>query len=552
MNGTFSFDLVDEPWLPCIERQERRPVYLSLRETLKRAHQLRELVDASPLVTAALHRLLLALLHRIVGPPGMDVWLDLWRAGRWEPGRIDAYLENWRFRFDLFHPERPFYQTTSVAEEYATTPATKLLLELASGNNATLFDHTLDEHYRPLDPAQAARTVVTFQAFAPAGFVSSEKGQSQHRSANAAPLAKGAVALVRGDSLFETLQLNLVRYAPAQAEPPRTTTDDRPEWESEAMVVPEDRAPFGHLDYLTWQSRRIRLVPELDAAGRTVVRRAAVMKGRQLPEGRYTADYEQMLTFKRRDKAAPGQEPYLTIGFSEDRVLWRDSQALLDTFSPSNDLAPRTVQWLHEIATTSDDELEYGGDRHPSLDLLGLTGDRAKLLFWRHERLPLPVGYLRDRFLLQALERAIGWAEEGGEALRRAINRLATLALVPDTGQGGRQPDRKLVGSLAAHLDAGRTYWSALEAPFKRLMLDLSGDPDPDGQPGYGNATLPQWRQQVRRTVRASLLTAISGFDLSGRTLKATAVAERDLEFWLVTLMDGHQDQHKEVVDATN
>jgi len=83
-------------------------------------------------------------------------------------------------------------------------------------------------------------------------------------------------------------------------------------------------------------------------------------------------------------------------------------------------------------------------------------------------------------------------------------------------------------------------------------MLDLSGDPDPDGQPGYGNATLPQWRQQVRRTVRASLLTAISGFDLSGRTLKATAVAERDLEFWLVTLMDGHQGQHKEVVDATN
>jgi len=74
-----------------------------------------------------------------------------------------------------------------VAEEYATTPATKLLLELASGKNATLFDHTLDEHYRPLDPAQAARTVVTFQAFAPGGFVSSEKGQSQHRSANAAP-----------------------------------------------------------------------------------------------------------------------------------------------------------------------------------------------------------------------------------------------------------------------------------------------------------------------------------------------------------------------------
>src|SRR5437764_1023261 len=127
MSGTFSFDLVDEPWLLSVERQSRRPVSLGLRDTLVRAHELRELVDPSPLVIAALHRLLLALLHRIVGPAGPDAWLDLWRAGCWEPGLIDNYPQRWRPRFDLFEPERPFYQTTGVPAEYATTPATKLL-----------------------------------------------------------------------------------------------------------------------------------------------------------------------------------------------------------------------------------------------------------------------------------------------------------------------------------------------------------------------------------------------------------------------------------------
>jgi CRISPR system Cascade subunit CasA len=226
MSAPFTFNLVDEPWLPCVERSDRGPVALGLREALVRAHDLRELVDVSPLVTAALHRLLLALIHRIFGPPSIDAWLDLWRAGSWDAGRIDAYLAQWRLRLDLFHPEHPFYQTRQLRTA-SPGAATALVLELASGNNATLFDHTLDAHYLPLSSALAARTVVTFQAFAPGGLVSFEKGQTQHRSANAAPLTKGAMALIRGDSLFETPQLKLMRYAPKQSshQAPRPMTD---------------------------------------------------------------------------------------------------------------------------------------------------------------------------------------------------------------------------------------------------------------------------------------------------------------------------------------
>jgi hypothetical protein len=260
-----------------------------------------------------------------------------------------------------------------------------------------------------------------------------------------------------------------------------------------------------------------------------------------------------MVAFRKREKPTPNQEPYATVGFTEDRAFWRDSQALLDTFGSSNGRPPGTMRWLYEVSNAPDGgDLEYGADRHPALDLLGLTGDRAKLLFWRHERLPLPVAYLRDQYLVQALTRALDLAEDGEKALRRAVNRLATLALVPDYGQGGRQPDRNLVSNLAAHLDAGRAYWSSLEAPFKQLMLALPGDPETDGQTGYGRATLPQWEELVVRTAREALLVAISGFALSGRTMKAAAVAERDLNFWLATVMDGPKVQKTEVAHATN
>ena len=57
-----SFNLCDEPWLPCI-RLDGRAVELGLYDMLMQAHTLRELLGETPLETAALHRLLLAVLH---------------------------------------------------------------------------------------------------------------------------------------------------------------------------------------------------------------------------------------------------------------------------------------------------------------------------------------------------------------------------------------------------------------------------------------------------------------------------------------------------------
>jgi len=104
---TASFDLISEPWVPCVGR-DGQAVELGLQDVLVRAHELRELGGESPLVTAALHRLLLVVLHRVFGSADYDAWYALWQAGRFDPTVLDAYFAQWRERFDLFHPARPF------------------------------------------------------------------------------------------------------------------------------------------------------------------------------------------------------------------------------------------------------------------------------------------------------------------------------------------------------------------------------------------------------------------------------------------------------------
>ena len=112
-----SFNLVSEPWIPCVTAQGVRE--FSLREVLAQAHTIKELSDDSPLVTVALHRLLLAILHRNFGPASFDEWKELWRASKWDEAKLNQYFEQWQHRFDLFDKDRPFYQVQRMTKTVA-------------------------------------------------------------------------------------------------------------------------------------------------------------------------------------------------------------------------------------------------------------------------------------------------------------------------------------------------------------------------------------------------------------------------------------------------
>ncbi|HSL05101.1 MAG TPA: type I-E CRISPR-associated protein Cse1/CasA, partial [Nitrospiraceae bacterium] len=121
------FNLIDEKWIPVRFLNGSRDE-LGIQDTLLRAKDIAAIEDSSPLVVAALHRFLLAVLYRALeGPTDIDQAKKLFRDGL--PGeKIRAYLEKWQDRFWLFDEKFPFGQNPNVPEG-EVEPWTKLTAE---------------------------------------------------------------------------------------------------------------------------------------------------------------------------------------------------------------------------------------------------------------------------------------------------------------------------------------------------------------------------------------------------------------------------------------
>jgi CRISPR system Cascade subunit CasA len=508
-----SFNLVHQPFLPC-QRHDRSFVELSILDVLSEAHRVRVIVDESPLVTAALHRLLLAVLHRCFGPDTPQIWANLWR-GRSEGFPMDgirAYLRQWEHRFDLFDPARPFYQTAALQTRLQRLSVSKLVPELASGNNATLFDHTCDRDACWLTPAAAARAIISAQSFSACGLVSFVR--KEDRSADAAPLASGAVVLVRGETLTETLLLNLHQYDPDEGEPFPVTGKDITAWERDGETKAEDRLPVGYLDLLTWQSRRILLIPETGHNCSTVVSGVVIMKGNQFPDEWAYRRREPMVAFRASKKPSSVRDAWLPISFRPSRAVWRDSGAFLQ-FQVERDLStrPRLFWWLNRLIYT-------GALPETSafiVDVFGQATDKASVLLWRHESLPVPSAYLVESVLTARLHEALKFAEDSYFKLR-----ISAQAVMKELGAGEAIP----------HLAAleGR-FWAVLELEFLPFFRSLPVDRrvSEDGSVSFGDTTLSEWTDAVRWTALRCFQDFSFGLGATARVTVATARAENRL-----------------------
>lgn len=531
---SFAFDLTTEGWIPC-RMNDGTQTTLSLRDALTEAARMTEIMGDSPPVTIALHRLLLAVLHRCyMEPRTTQRWRQMRDARAFDAERIDDYFARHRSRFDLFNETRPFYQTAAISYEQQGTVAR---LYFQGDANATLFDHSIKDNPPALTPAHAARLIVAFQAFDVGGLKSFEVGKTSDKSADAAPLLQSAVALARGANLFETLMLNLHRYDGANGEPfTFDSKDDLPAWERDAETQPRDRAPDGYVDLLTWQIRRLRLRPEHDANGGAVVRNVVIMKGYQFPDGFERHGKETMVAFRNNPNATAGQRAWNPLGFNEDKALWRDSLSLFQA-SEATRTRPKMLDWLTDL--TTDDALDAAQTLR--IDFLGLAADQAKLLFWRHEQLALPLIYLRatrDGLLLRRrLGEALERADQIADALTYGSKTLATLLLSANADlPNARQPDKKKdVNPLAASFRLEAFYWSRLENKFKQLMIDLPHDTRTEEHGGvvdviYGEREIKAWVATLRKTASDALKHATRSLDASARNLKAAVQAERTLE----------------------
>jgi len=489
---TYTYDLLDAPWIPCID-VEGHAVHLGLRDALVNAHVLREIDGESPLVTAAIYRLLLAVLHRVHGPEGWDDWYALWHTGRLDPVPLDSYLGHWHERFDLFHPDRPFYQVPDMDPCFKPKSVASLVFDAASGNNATLFDHHTDAEGLTLTPAQAARALVAAQALGLAGLC------RPGFTCTSAPRARGIIFLVHGDTLFETLLLNLIRYD--DAEPMPSGSEDRPAWEMGDPFSPDRDIPLGYLDYLTWQNRRVHLLPQATENG-PIVRMMTLGPGLRLSQD--VADPQKH--YRRDEKRGP-----LPLRFDDDRSLWRESAALF-SLTTTEHQPPRAFGWLAELV--GEGYLNKKQTRRVLALGMAINKKRAaKIEFSRSERWPLPLAYLENADLVEALEETLAMAERASNQLWGGARTMATFFICPEADfVEAHQPAPEDLDKVMGQWDMQRRYWAQLEVPFRVILEAL-----PDGR----EEALALWQTTLRHAAWDAFEGIASNLDGQPRSLKA-------------------------------
>ena len=343
------FNLLDEPWIR-VMTEDCTVVERSLMQVLLNSHRYQRLAGELPTQDVALLRLLLAILQTVfyrVDPEGEDDpiedraaairrWQALWNAGCFPVQPIRTYLETWKDRFWLFHPEHPFYQVPAAAVG-TKFKASKLNGELSeSDHKMRLFPLRDGEEKETLSYAEAARWLVTLIGFDDSASTKKETGTGTGW------LGDRVNVYAIGENLFETLMLNLVflkdgRYVWAE---------NIPAWEQPTVTTAKKREiplPDNQAELLTLQSRRLILSREENR----VTGFSSTGGDFFGKEGRVNAFSEQM-TLWRAGKTPKNAVPqFVPASVDPWRQMWRDFEVILGRREDTH--IPGVVAWLTEL-----------------------------------------------------------------------------------------------------------------------------------------------------------------------------------------------------------
>ncbi|MFB7296470.1 type I-E CRISPR-associated protein Cse1/CasA [Streptomyces rubiginosohelvolus] len=495
-----SFDLVSRPWLP-VQYADGSTGELSLRDVFARAADIRRLVGDLPTQELALLRLLLAILYdacdeadgRSVGAPAtLEDWETLWGASD-SFDIVADYLDRHRDRFDLLHPERPFFQVAGLhTQKHEIASLNRIVADVPNGE---AFFSMRRPGVDRLGLAEAARWLVHTHAYDSSGIKSGMVGDDRVKGGKVYPQGVGWVGglggiFAEGSDLRETLLLNLVPTDEdiLTAEP----KEDLPVWRREPQPGPGVQEgdpsvprPAGPRDLYTWQSRRVLL----HAEGPEVT---GVVLGYGDPLAPANRQKKEPMTGWRR---SPAQEKklgrpliYLPRQHDPARAAWRGLASLLEAQKQDGDttgrgtdrtLPPGVVRWLTLL--TSEGVLPKRSLIRTRLVGAVYGTQQSVVDEVMDDSIALPVVLLdQDRGLHRAVAvGAVSDAEQAVSALGRLAGNLAR-AVGSDTGPAT---------STARDLGFG-----ALDGPYRGWLASLAEYSDPD-------RARAEWHGIARRVV---------------------------------------------------
>ena len=367
---------------------------------------------------------------------------------------------------------------------------------------------------RTLPLADAARSVLAYQAYAFGGTGGAVRGKKGSEKRKHAPLVGGAVFWLRGRSLFESLLLN----APPHPKVWLGFGEDAPAWLQD-LPVRGRHPPNGLLDLLTWQARHVTLVSAPEPKGASIatgvfVSEAKIIDSDDVPD--------PMMATVTTDKK--GTFPY---GLRSERAVWRDLDTLLRAL-PDAEGRPPTFAGLSRLLDGRDgDRLAMAPDVPFEADVFGVENDQSKMLRWRHARVPVYPALLGDPNRIDRLDSALKDAEEQARSLGYAVRTVAEYLLSPPPPGSEDKPnaDKKAVSALAASLCAERRFWAAAEPLFFAFLSRLAQADAPAERADL----LLEWDRQIWDAAQVAFEAATSALDRSARHLRARAQGLRVL-----------------------
>lgn len=455
-----SFNLIDEKWIPVRFLNGNRGE-LGISDTLLRSLEIATIEDPSPLVVAALHRFLLAVLYRALeGPTDPAQAKEFFQQGL-PKEKITAYLEKWRDRFWLFDDQYPFGQIPSF-EPKIWRAWTVLAAEHNADNAKVLFDHVDVEAPGDIAAGASVRWMLATQTF------SVSCGKSEFSHTGTAPSATAAMVLPLGHNLQDTLMFSLVPQNKAVSACDSALWERAPET-VECLKKGIERDIYGYADRYTWRTRSIRLRENSMPNVSVLAFASGVGSSAQ-------GQIDPMLGYRIDDKNGK-----LPLQF-KDRGFWRDFDSLL----PDNSqLAPQVIEHVATLTRTS-------RDRFPdSVLILGQANNKAKIEYWRMERFALPTALSGDRYIRTEIRQLLADAEEAQKSLWIACRSYARDML----SRGSREPAGKDVNAFVEQMPVSPWYWATLESYFQSVLQDYSVDSDPD-------TIRFRWLVNIRDTLR--------------------------------------------------
>lgn len=481
-----AFNLAEEAWIrvmlpDCTVRE------VSLTEALTKAHHFKGLAGEMEAQNVAILRLLIALAHTVFTRVNLDGekdpvedkktalarWTALLRNGSFPEHPIRDYMAKWHERFWLFHPERPFFQVPS-AETGTVNTAAKLNGEVSESNNKTrLFSLLAGNGRQSMSFSEGARWLLFLNGFDDCAAKQKDKSVGS-RSMTIAWLGKLGLVTVVGDTLFETILLNMTMLCDSIND--LWKTDDLPVWENPKLCTEERRTipmPDDLAGLLTLQSRRIMLIAEGDR-----VVKYGILGGDAFNE--QNALNEPMTIWRYKEDKKTRESYFIPQRHDRGRQIWRDFGALVNT--GDHEKRPGVVSWCSYLQER--DCLPY--DRFVTFRITCVRYDSSQS------------SSITDSFS-DALSFHADLLVEAGQTWIREINHQIALIeqaadrageLAKNLGKAVGQREDELA---RASLSAKEQFYLTIDLPFRDWLLKL----EPDQSADERMQLISSWQKQA-------------------------------------------------------